>query len=593
MKEITGKKRIKSNNLPKMLKLDTKSIHNHNQIAEELNNFFTNVGPNLANKIPNIKKSFEDYLNRNENTIDNSELSFEEFEDAFKSIQRNKACGIDDIKSNIIIDVYDEIKEPLFQIFKSSINNGIFLDSLKIAKVTPIFKSGDSSLLGNYRPISVLPVFSKILERILYNRLYLFFNDINLLFSKQFGFQKNTSTEHAILQLTNELSKAFAKKEFTLGVFIDLSKAFDTVNHNILLKKLDYYGVRGNMNKIFKSYLENRKQCVGLNDLSFTEFCNVICGVPQGSILGPLLFLIYVNGLYKASSEISSVMFADDSNFFLSDKNIDSLFTKMNIELDKISTWFKANKLSLNVSKTKFTLFHSSGKKRLIPADLPPLKIDNTYIRRDIVTKFLGVLIDENLNWKAQIAHVSSKISKSIGILYKATPILNKSLLKQLYFAFVHSYLSYGNIAWGSTHKSKLETLFRKQKKAVRIINFKDRFNHSKPLFTEMKILNLYEVNVFQVLSLMFKCKLSICPKIFRNLFTFKPPNKYTLRSKFLEEPLIKSKIEEFSISLRGPHFWNKLIVLNTTLSKIESLPLFQSKIKSHLLTSCEIKEYF
>ena len=128
------------------------------------------------------------------------------------------------------------------------------------------------------------------------------------------------------------------------------------------------------MNKIFKSYLENRKQCVGLNDLSFTEFCNVICGVPQGSILGPLLFLVYVNDLYKASSEISSVMFADDSNFFLSDKNIDSLFTKMNIELDKISTWFKANKLSLNVSKTKFTLFHSSGKKRLIPADLPPLK---------------------------------------------------------------------------------------------------------------------------------------------------------------------------------------------------------------------------
>ena len=292
-------------------------------------------------------------------------------------------------------------------------------------------------------------------------------------------------------------------------------------------------------------------------------------------------------------SELSAVMFADDTNFFLSDKNIDVLFNKMNNELEKVSTWFKANKLSLNVLKTKFSLFHPAGKRLLIPRDLPLLKIDNTHIKRDPVTKFLGVLIDENLNWKAQIANVSSKVSKSIGILYKATPILNKLQLKQLYFAFVHSYLNYGNIAWGSTHKSKLETLYRHQKHAIRLINFQDRFTHSKPLFVEMKILNLYEINVFQVLSFIFKCKLNISPKIFRMLFKFKPPNKYILRSQFLVEPSVKTKVEEFAISFRGPHLWNKIVALNPTLSEIEHPPSFKRMISDHISSSCVVKEYF
>jgi hypothetical protein len=196
-----------------------------------------------------------------------------------------------------------------------------------------------------------------------------------------------------------DIKNSFEKGEFTLGVFIDLSKAFDTVDHEILLKKIESYGINERMLKLLKNYLLQRNQYIYYDNTSM-DLLQVICGVPQGSILGPLLFLIYVNDLYKVSSTLKEVMFADDTNLFISNKNIETLFTDMNIELAKITIWFKANKLSLNVKKTKWILFHSASKRRFVPSLLPQLQIDNCVIERETVTKFLGVLIDENLNWK-------------------------------------------------------------------------------------------------------------------------------------------------------------------------------------------------
>ena len=467
LKEITGKVKTNNNKFPKMLKVNNKTIYDEKQMAKEFNNFFTSIGQKLAAKIPKVNKPFTEYLSQNENEIENKKLTFEEFEKGFHSLKRNKAPGIDYINCNIVVESYQELKHPLFEICKTSIREGKFPDKLKIARVKPIFKAGDTTELGNYRPVSVLPIFSKLLERIMYNRVYDFLKQNNIIYSKQFGFQKNTSTEHAILQLIDEITNSFSKREYTLGIFIDLSKAFDTVDHKILLSKLDLYGIRGTTKKWFKDYLNNRKQYLNAEVGNLGDPCIVSCGVPQGSILGPLLFLLYVNDLWKTSKKLSVIMFADDSNLFTSGKNLQKLFFEMNAELEHISTWFKANKLSLNVNKTKFSLFHSTGKKRLIPNVLPKLFIEDVEIKRDLVTKFLGVYIDENISWKSHIAHVCCKISKTIGILYKSREILSKFLLKQLYFSFVQSYLQYGNAAWGSTHKTKLETLCRKQKHAI------------------------------------------------------------------------------------------------------------------------------
>ena len=214
-----------------------------------------------------------------------------------------------------------------------------------------------------------------------------------------------------------------------VGVFIDLKKAFETVNHEILLHKLKLYGINGANFEWFKSYHSDQNQCIVYNiynNIKKSVYLDILCGVIQGSILGPLLFLIYVNDLYKCSKKLNPIMFADDTNLFLSDINADDLFSHMDCELNKISLWFKASKLSLNLTKTKYSLFHPASKKRFLREPLPFLKMDNIAIERENVTKFIGVLIDENLSWKHHINDVSTKISKTIGILYKSRGIVKQ-----------------------------------------------------------------------------------------------------------------------------------------------------------------------
>ena len=267
---------------------------------------------------------------------------------------------------------------------------------------------------------------------------------------------------------------AFDRGQFTLGIFIDLSKAFDTVNHDILLKKLQNYGIKNHYHSWFKSYLLNRKQFIRFSDKSTLQSTKK-CGVPQGSILGPLLFLLYVNDLPNASRILTPIMFADDTNLFLSRQNLKTLFSTVNNELTNIHEWFKSNKLSLNFKKTKYSFFHPAHKSDNLPLQLPKRFINNTPIERQPQIKFLGVLLDENITWKYHINTIKSKISKNLGLLYKARYIIKNHCLKQLYFSYIHSYLTYANIAWGSTHKSKLVSLYRQQKHAARIIYFKDK----------------------------------------------------------------------------------------------------------------------
>ena len=307
------------------------------------------------------------------------------------------------------------------------------------------------------------------------------------------------------------------------------------------------------------------------------------CGVPQGSILGPLLFLLYVNNLYLASNILEPIMFADDTNLFYSHKNIKTLFNTVNLELKKLNEWFKANKLSLNADKTKYTFFHKLSKRDNIPLKLPHLLINDTIIKRENAIKFLGVIIDENLTWKNHITTIENKISKNIGVLYKSKFLLNKTCLKHVYFSFIHSYLNYANIAWGSTNQNKLKKLHNKQKHAARIICNEDRYSPSRPLMKKLNILNIYQLNIYQTLNFMFKTKENTTPVLFQKKFK-KSKHKYptNFSNNNLLIPYSKLKTSQFCISVRGPTLWNSL--LNNKTKHLTSLARFQKTIKSELI---------
>ena len=373
-----------------------------------------------------------------------------------KNFKNGKSSGYDDISPSIVKSAIVFITKPLAYIFNLSISTGIFPDALKVAKVVPVFKKDDPHVFSNYRPISLLPCFSKILERLIYNRLDHFLTRFNILHDNQYGFRKNHSTDLALLDICNNISSSLNLNHHTIGIFLDLSKAFDTIDHGILLAKLHHYGIRGVALDLLSSYLSSRLQFTSF-DSNLSGRLPVSCGVPQGSILGPLLFLLYVNDIPYSSTRFSFVLFADDTNIFLSHPNLNTLTNIFNTELIKVSNWFKANKLSLNVSKTNY--IHFTKKKHNTP--VTRISIDNTPILPVDQTKFLGVIIDQNLTWKHHVTKTSNQVSKNIGILRRLRNTLPKHVLFTLYNTLILPYISYSNIAWAITDFSLDNSDFR------------------------------------------------------------------------------------------------------------------------------------
>ena len=259
MKEVIGKTNKPGSRLPTKLVINKNDVTREISIANEFNKFFTKIGPELAEKIPTASRALESFLNKTDTTMPADPVTINEHKEAFFSPKNKQSPGYDEISSNVIKNCFIELNYPLKYLFGKFIEKGIFPNALKIAKrVTLLFKVGDPSDMSNYRPISVLPCFSKILERNMYNRLCKYLTTEKLLYSKQFGFQTGLSTEHAIVKLVDQIYKSFEKDHYTLGVFIDLSKAFDTVDHKILIRKLEMYAIKGINLAWFRSYLTNR-----------------------------------------------------------------------------------------------------------------------------------------------------------------------------------------------------------------------------------------------------------------------------------------------------------------------------------------------
>jgi hypothetical protein len=414
------------------------------------------------------------------------------------------SCGFDGISTKLIKQSKHIFIRPLTIIINQMLNTGIFPDQLKLSKVVPIHKKDDENLFTNYRPISLLPSISKCFEKVIFNQLYQYFKINNLFYNAQYGFRDEHSTEYAAYELIDKLIQDLDKKETPVSIFLDLSKAFDTLDHSILLDKLQHYGVNGTALKLLTSYLENRKQYVDI-DGTKSEIRSITTGVPQGSILGPLLFIIYINDIANASKLFNFIIYADDTTLrttieiVLRESNNTSVESHINKELELINEWLKLNKLSLNINKSKYIIFHTL-RKTIKPIKL---KIEQTQIEQVHEFNFLGLTINEHLNWKDHIDKISSKISKTMGILNKLKHFIPQKAKLHIYNSLILSHLNFGILAWGY----QCDRIFKLQKKVVRIICVSKYNAHSDPLFKSLNLLKVSDILRLQLLKFYYKYK--------------------------------------------------------------------------------------
>ena len=449
---------VKSSNIANINLFDNDKnlISDQKNIANKFNEYFVNVGSNIENKIPKTHGDFKSYLNK----IKSSKSFFLratgplEIDKIIDTLDLNKSTGPNSIPVYIL-----KILKPFFSNWLSIIINlafevSVFPDFLKLAKIIPIHKKGCKLDHVNYRPISLLSVFSKIFEKVLYKRMYSFLSNEKLIFDKQYGFRSNYSTTHALISLTERLKTYLDSGHIVAGVFIDLEKAFDTVNHKILCEKLNYYGFRGGSNQLIRSYLENRKQYVSINGFdSLTKPIN--CGVPQGSTLGPLLFLIYINDFRYSLQKTERGHFADDTFITFASKNIKTIETVMNYELKLASQWMKLNKLSLNTDKTKLILFHSRYLT-FNPFHLS-IKLDKVKLFPVEHLKYLGMFLDNHLTWEYHINQLSKKLSQANGILSKLRHNAPRKTVLLVYHAIFYSHLNYRCSLWGLSYDKHVD----------------------------------------------------------------------------------------------------------------------------------------
>ena len=401
-------------------------------------------------------------------------------------------------------------------------------------------------------------------------------NSFDILTAQQCGFREGISTNIAIGKFLGRVLGALNDGKFGVGVFLDLKKAFDCVDHGILLGKLFHYGVRGVPHRLIKSFLSDRRQYVKIGEnKSYTASINI--GTPQGSILSPLLFLVFINDIISSSSILNFNLFADDTCVFLHDDDLNLLYHRLNVELVHVKNWISANKLSLNLSKTVYLLF--SGRKTL--SNVPPLYLSNQPIQRKNSTKFLGLIIDDKLSWKEHASFLHGKLSRLSGVFTKVRIFLPPTALKTLYYALVHSHLNYGLVFWSTLNKTQFNKLFRLQKKFIRFIANSGRLAHTNPLFHNLSILKLEDLKKIEMSKFVFNDTRG--PNFFEFSTQSSVHSHYTRNHLSLRLPHPRTNLLLKSVFYEGLKIFNSL---DYDIKNCNNVHTFKFKLKCKLISS-------
>ena len=405
-----------------------------------------------------------------------------------------------------------------------------------------------------------------------------YLSENTLLTNVQFGFRKGKGTENAVHSVVEYMHQSFDENKFAIGIFLDVKKAFNSLDRNILLEKLKYYGISGNEWNWFRSYLSNRRQLTVYENFN-SDLKNVNFGVPQGGIISPILFLIYVNDIVNCCKESNCVLYADDTSIYTSSPNINELFEKANQSLAKFKCWFDSNKLTLNAKKTHYVLFHR--KQRKVPINDCKLYVSSIEVKKVVDTKFLGVVLDCNLSWSHHILNLSRKLAKFAPIIYRVRKLCTHKSLKLIYNCLIYSNLVYCNSVWGHCKNVALKPLLTMHKRIIRSIAGVNISHPTHELFQRFSFLTLPNINLYMVGIFMYKCSQN---EEYVSWFR-QSENVRSTRSteqNLMHVPQIHTEHSKQCIKYRGPTVWND-ISLNI---RIKSYDTFKVTFKSSLLSS-------
>ena len=573
------------------IKTGNETITNPTQITDSFNKFFTNIGKNLADSIDNEDPySFKKFLDKPIlQSFNLCETSAPEIKYLMGKINPKKSTGSDDLPGIFINISAPLVAETLSKLFNLSICKGEYPDTLKIAKVIPIFKKGEHTDMNNYRPISILTHINKIFETIICNQMKNFFNKHNIFYKYQYGFRENHSTDHALIEIVDGIKHAIDNTKLAGGIFVDLTKAFDTVNHKILLEKLRNLGIRGIPNKLLESYLTNRSQYVQINDNKST-MRSVNCGVPQGSVLGPLLFILYINDLVNclkandlsncSEAKIKIRIFADDTAVYFACSDIDEFIKLVTIIMKQLDKWFTANLLTLNTDKSYFCIFRTTQNHINNLPDV--IKFNDKAITRANSIKYLGITLDEFLNWNEHVANITKSLKSFFPVFYNIRRYLTIEHIRVIYYTMIYSRIKYGICAYGFAKKDNMNKVQILQNKLLKVLLEKEWRTPTIELHNTLDILQVNDLFFQEIATFVYNYFKGNLPDGFTGYFQILN-HSYGTRGNLncLITPLCNTELGKKTVRYLGSKIWNDL---SQEKKEIRSPKEFRKSIKNDIL---------